>query len=81
MGLVNVCLQVVSSSNGMSTSYLYDSVKDVLKWSKLDVRMYAKTVMAIGSIYHLSQEDFEEHLNSIEYLDISLEDLQEFYKD
>lgn len=64
----------------MSVAYLYESAKDVLKWSNLDVKLYVKSVMSIGSIYHLSDKEFENYKNESEYLDISLEELEAFYE-
>ncbi len=39
--------------------FLYDSMKDRLKWSKLSVKRYVKIVSQIGQILSLSDEDYK----------------------
>ncbi len=65
----------------MSVGFLYQSAKDVLRWSRLSVSLYIKTVMAVGSIYHLTDKQFEDYKNENEYLEVSLEELEAFYEE
>ncbi|PHR57288.1 MAG: hypothetical protein COA44_06200 [Arcobacter sp.] len=41
-----------------AVGYLYESVKDQMKWHKLSVKKYIKVVMGIGRIMVLSKEDY-----------------------
>jgi hypothetical protein len=56
--LALVCSEVVSYSNGMSASFYYESAKDVLRWHKMSVKKYIKTVMNIGSMIYLDDKTF-----------------------
>lgn len=38
--------------------YLYESVKDQLKWKKLEVKRYVGVIMKIGQVVSLSDEDY-----------------------
>ena len=42
----------------MSGAFLYESAKDTLKWHGLSVKEHITTIMHIGTLYHLSDEDF-----------------------
>ena len=42
----------------MSGAFLYESAKDTLKWHGLSVKEHIVTIMHIGTLYHLSDEDF-----------------------
>ena len=75
-----VCSQVVSTSNGMSASFLYESAKDVLKWSNLSRKKYISLVMRIGNLIHLEEQGFEELKNETEYLEVDEEDLAKIIK-
>jgi len=74
-----ICGHVVSTSNGMGSSYLYQSAKDVLKWNNLSVKDHIKTVMSIGQLVHLNDEQFEEVKNSSEFLEVDAEALRKLY--
>lgn len=39
--------------------YLYDSMKDRLKWSKLSVKYYLKMISQIGQILSMSEDDYK----------------------
>ena len=41
--------------------YLYDSVKDQLKWHHLSVKDYVELISQIGQIMSMSDEDFNKH--------------------
>jgi len=58
-----VCaLQVVSTSNGMSTSFNYHSAKDVLKWRGISVPLYINMLMDIGVLIHLNDEGWTKYI-------------------
>ncbi len=78
--LANISRQVVSTSNGMSVGFSYQSAKDVLKWNNLSPKQYVKTVMAVGSIYHLTDKQFEDYKNDSEYLEFTADELKEQYE-
>ncbi len=65
----------------MSAGYHYESAKDVLRWEKLPVRSYAKFVMSIGALVHLSDDDFEKFKNRSEYVEVDLEQLKKMYEE
>lgn len=39
--------------------FLYDSVKDQLKWNKLSVKKYVKIISQIGQILAMRDEDYK----------------------
>ncbi len=39
--------------------YLYDSVKDQIRWHKLSVKHYTKLISNIGQVMALRDEDYE----------------------
>jgi len=65
----------------MSASYLYESAKDVLKWHNLSVKDNIFDVMQIGNLIYLDDAKFESIKNSSEFIGVSVEDLEELYKD
>ena len=54
--MIVIASRVVSASNGMSASFLYESAKDVLKWHNLSVKEHINTVMQIGVLLNLDDE-------------------------
>ena len=75
-----VCSRIVPSSDGMSTSFLYESAKDVLKWNNMSIQKHIQDVMYIGRLIYMKDEDFEEVKNKREFLEVDINQLQEFYK-
>jgi len=79
--ITSVCISCISSSNGMSASFIYQSAKDSLKWHNMSIKDNIQTVMRIGVLLNLSNEDFENMKNDNEFLDVNLDELNAFYED
>ena len=54
--MVLLASKVISTSNGMSAGFLYESAKDVLRWHNLSVKQHINTIMRIGTLTHLDDE-------------------------
>jgi len=61
IAMVMIASKVISSSNGMSAFFLYESAKDVLRWHNLSVKKYINTIMSIGTLYHLDDEGWNKY--------------------
>jgi len=44
------------------TGFLYDSAKDQLRWHDLSAKNHVRTIMRIGEVMALSDEDYESSL-------------------
>ncbi|MCK5744477.1 MAG: hypothetical protein KAH30_07035 [Caldisericia bacterium] len=64
----------------MGASYNYQSAKDVLKWNKVSIRDNINTVMRIGILVNMRDENFNDIVNENEFLEISKDDLDNMYK-
>ena len=53
--------------------FLYESVKDQLRWSKLSVKKYTKLISDVGKILSLSDEEYSK--SKAKALKMSNEDL------
>ena len=63
----------------MSTSFLYQNAKDVLRWNNLSVKKHIGDIMRIGTFLFLSDEDFEEIKNKSKYTEIDIDQLKDIY--
>lgn len=52
-------LQVSTQNNGFSTNFIYESAKDVLRWSNISVKDNIQAIMTIGNYIFMADEDFE----------------------
>ena len=68
--------EVVTISNGMSASFLYQSAKDVLGWHKLSIKEHIKTVMRIGDYINLPQKDFDRIRDEETFNRVTVDDLK-----
>jgi len=59
--------------------YLYSSVTDAIKESKLPFE-FRQTLMAIGRLVYLSDEDFDKRLASDSLQKINAQDIQEAFQ-
>ena len=41
--------------------YLYESIKDRLKWNNLSVKRYIRLISQIGQIMSMSDDDYQKH--------------------
>jgi len=58
--LANVAVDCEYNYSAMGKAgFLYDSMKDSLKWRKLSVKYYIKLVSQIGQILSMSEEDYK----------------------
>lgn len=52
-------LQVATQNNGFSSSFIYESAKDVLRWSNISVKENIQAIMSIGNYIFMADEDFK----------------------
>jgi len=63
----------------MSTSFLYQSAKDTLRWNNLSVKKHISDIMRIGRLIYMKDEDFEEVKNKSKYTEIDIDQLKDIY--
>lgn len=53
----------------------------MLKWNNISSRDHIQTVMGIGNMIQLQDKDFEKLKDNNSFLDVTKEELEQFYKD
>ena len=58
--MANVAVKCEFNYGAMGkVGFVYESMKDRLKWSKLSVKNYVKLISQIGQILSMSEEDYK----------------------
>jgi len=58
--LANVAVKCEFNDGGTGrVGFLYDSVKDQLKWARLSVKNHIGTIFKVGQILALSEDDYK----------------------
>ena len=60
----------------MSSSFFYQSAKDVLHWHNLSVKEHIKVVMSIGNYINLSETEFDKIKSNEAFNHVTVDDLK-----
>jgi len=76
--LANVAAKCEFNYGAMGrVGFLYESVKDQLKWHHLVVKDYVRIISQIGQIMSMSDEDFNKH--KVEHIEMSQEAISQVF--
>ncbi|MFK5937727.1 MAG: hypothetical protein QM497_04930 [Sulfurimonas sp.] len=51
------------------TGYLYESIKDQLRWGGISVKKYVRIISQIGQVMSMDDEDYQKH--KVEHIEMS----------
>ena len=70
----------VPVSNGESVSFIYQSVKDVIKWHSISVKDHIAIIMNMGTLIYMTEENYNKVIDESLHKSVTKSDIDAVYQ-